>query len=106
MGFEGENDHIEDVDSRYNNTINTGIDYAPPEVQKEAQILHDAEHLKAQKRYLRKLDCIILPTISTLYFFEYLDRGNIAVRSFGLAMSDADCQERKNPRYQQWTRHN
>ncbi|KAF5855678.1 hypothetical protein ETB97_008613 [Aspergillus alliaceus] len=31
-----------------------------------------------ENRYLRKLDYIILPTISALYFFEYLDRGNIA----------------------------
>ncbi|KAH8879519.1 MFS general substrate transporter, partial [Thozetella sp. PMI_491] len=33
---------------------------------------------EAQKKYLRKVDFIILPTISLLYFFEYLDRGNIA----------------------------
>ena len=37
------------------------------------------DHVKAEKRYLRTLDFIILPAISALYFFEYLDRGNIAV---------------------------
>ncbi|KAH7350581.1 major facilitator superfamily domain-containing protein [Rhexocercosporidium sp. MPI-PUGE-AT-0058] len=39
---------------------------------------YDLEWVAAQKRYPRKLDLTILPMISTLYFFEYLDRGNIA----------------------------
>jgi hypothetical protein len=56
-----------------------GTDYAPPEIQKEIRILEDAGFVAAQKKYLRKLDFIILPTISALYFFEYLDRGNVAV---------------------------
>lgn len=55
-------------------------DYAPEEVQKEVDRLEDPEWITAQKRYLRKLDLIILPTVSALYFFEYLDRGNVAVR--------------------------
>ncbi|KAE8383304.1 major facilitator superfamily domain-containing protein [Aspergillus bertholletiae] len=46
--------------------------------EKEARYPEDLEWVTAQKRYLRKLDYIILPTISALYFFEYLDRGNIA----------------------------
>jgi hypothetical protein len=78
-----DNDHIEDIDSskqRNGNSISSGSgDYAPPDIQKETQILQDAEYFKAQKKYLQKLDYIILPTISTLYFFEYLDRGNVAV---------------------------
>lgn len=54
-------------------------DYAPIEIQKEIQQLDDPEWIQSQKAYLRKLDFIILPTISAFYFFEYLDRGNIAV---------------------------
>lgn len=46
--------------------------------EKEAPFPDDPEWNTAQKRYLQKLDYIILPTISALYFFEYLDRGNIA----------------------------
>ncbi|KAB8237556.1 major facilitator superfamily domain-containing protein [Aspergillus alliaceus] len=46
--------------------------------EKEAPFSDDPEWNTAQNRYLRKLDYIILPTISALYFFEYLDRGNIA----------------------------
>lgn len=34
---------------------------------------------EAERKYIWKLDLIILPTISALYFFEYIDRGNIAV---------------------------
>lgn len=53
--------------------------YAPLDIQKETRILQDPEWFEKQKKYLRKLDMILLPTISILYFFEYLDRGNIAV---------------------------
>jgi len=35
---------------------------------------------RVRNRYLWKLDFLILPTISACYFFEYLDRGNVAVR--------------------------
>lgn len=56
-------------------------DYAPAEIQKEVQHLEDPDWIRAQKKYLRKLDFIILPMISSFYFFEYLDRGNIAVSS-------------------------
>lgn len=59
-----------------------GTDYAPPEVQKKIQQLDARELQRARKKYLRKLDFIILPTISALYFFAYLDRGNIAVSTF------------------------
>ncbi|KFZ11110.1 hypothetical protein V502_07748 [Pseudogymnoascus sp. VKM F-4520 (FW-2644)] len=61
------------------NPEDTG-DYAPAEIQKEVQHLEDPDWIRAQKKYLRKLDFIILPTISSFYFFEYLDRGNIAGR--------------------------
>jgi hypothetical protein len=54
-------------------------DYAPEEIQNEARNLDDPAWVLAQRRYLWKLDCIILPAISILYFFEYLDRGNVAV---------------------------
>jgi hypothetical protein len=57
----------------------TMAEYAPAEIQKETRILEDPEWFTRQKRYLRKLDFILMPTISILYFFEYLDRGNIAV---------------------------
>jgi hypothetical protein len=63
--------------------------------EKPARDLEDPEWIAAQKSYFRKLDWIILPMISLLYFFEYLDRGNIAVggtqnltTSFGHAKTD------------------
>jgi hypothetical protein len=55
--------------------------YAPEDIQQSAQILEDPEIAHRKRRYIWKLDSIILPTISALYFFEYLDRGNIAVRT-------------------------
>ncbi len=63
-------------------------DYAPDDIQKAARQLEDPEWIKAQRRYLWKLDSIILPAISVLYFFEYLDRGNVAVRFPALGSSD------------------
>ncbi|KUJ07654.1 MFS general substrate transporter [Mollisia scopiformis] len=94
MGVDINSDHIEDV-AGSNNTDNLDAsDYAAPEIQKETQVLHDPEYLQAQKRYLWKLDCIILPTISVLYFFEYLDRGNIAnAKILGLNTGRATSQE-------------
>ena len=73
MGNSGEISHVED-----RNELDRE-DYAPPEVQKGIQLLDTQELQTARKKYLRKLDLIILPTISALYFFECLDRGNIAV---------------------------
>lgn len=55
--------------------------YAPEDIQQSAQILEDPEMAHRKRRYMWKLDSIILPTVSALYFFEYLDRGNIAVGS-------------------------
>lgn len=55
--------------------------YVDPETQKETDWVLDGseEARKIEKRYMRRLNYLILPTISALYFFEYLDRGNIAV---------------------------
>ena len=76
----GTNDDVSHVEqARNQDGIEKGDDYAPEEIQKEVRNLNDPEWIKAQKRYLWKLDSIILPAISTLYFFEYLDRGNVAV---------------------------
>ncbi|KAF2807539.1 MFS general substrate transporter [Mytilinidion resinicola] len=63
-----------DISTRHENAP---TDYAPDDVQKKSRNLEDPEWAIQQKRYLRKLDFIILPMISLLYFFEYLDRGNI-----------------------------
>ena len=76
MGNDSEIAHVEDSNSQLDVEA---TDYAPPEIQKEIRVLTDPEWIKAQKSFLRKLDFIILPTISALYFIEYLDRGNIAV---------------------------
>lgn len=72
--------HVEHCDI---NTLPQGDDYAQEDIQKAAHRLDDPEWITAQKQYLRKLDFIILPTISLLYFFEYLDRGNVAVSMSG-----------------------
>jgi hypothetical protein len=64
-------------------TTETKNGYATSDIQQQAQVvLEDTPEARARERaYIWKLDCIILPTISALYFFEYIDRGNIAVRS-------------------------
>lgn len=54
-------------------------DYAPDHIQQAVDDLNNATSSKAYKRYMRKLDLIILPAITLLYFLEYLDRGNAAV---------------------------
>lgn len=54
-------------------------DDAGQEPAKQAMRLDDPDWAAAHKRYLWKLDLTILPMISCLYFFEYLDRGNAAV---------------------------
>lgn len=61
-------------------------------VQKESYELREPASLAAQKkRYLRKLNWIILPTISLLYFFEYLDRGNVAVSGTAVPVTNENC---------------
>lgn len=51
------------------------------DTQKETDWILDGsvEARRIEKQYMRRLNYLILPTISALYFFEYLDRGNIAV---------------------------
>jgi hypothetical protein len=55
--------------------------YADAAIQKQNHEILDgtAEARRIERRYMRRLNMIILPTISALYFFEYLDRGNVAV---------------------------
>lgn len=77
MGYEEKASHIERAADEAQQQPDDG--YAPVDIQKETCILEDPEWLAKQKKYLRKLDSILLPTISILYFFEYLDRGNIGV---------------------------
>jgi hypothetical protein len=84
-------DDVSHVESRQEDTQTNG--YASQDIQNVVHRLDDTEFFLAQKRYLRKLDLTILPMISTLYFFEYLDRGNIAVR-FCYHSSPSDLQYR------------
>ena len=55
--------------------------YADASIQKQNREILDgsAESRRIEKRYMRRLNKLILPTISALYFFEYLDRGNVGV---------------------------
>jgi hypothetical protein len=82
MGFEERASQIENLSEEDRVAVVSNEEqngYAPIDIQKEAQLVDDPEWIKKQKKYLRKLDLILMPTISLLYFFEYLDRGNIAV---------------------------
>ena len=103
----GDSSHIEQVAVDLD-TVAEKIDmeakgYAELEIQKEThEVLDDPDARKYERRYLRKLDMIILPTVSGLYFFEYLDRGNVAVSSSFprlreplLAILDDVCVERE-----------
>jgi hypothetical protein len=69
--------HVEDPEIETQHAA--GEDYAPKGVQDNVDALNHPDNALAAKRYKRKLDMIILPTITLLYFFEYLDRGNAAV---------------------------
>ena len=53
--------------------------YADNEIQEHQHVLDTEGARDAEREYMKKLNLIVLPTISALYFFEYLDRGNIAV---------------------------
>lgn len=61
--------------------------YANKELVKRTHsILDDPEMKKLERRFIWKLDLIVLPTVSALYFFAYLDRGNVAnAKLYGLA---------------------
>ncbi|OQV03025.1 hypothetical protein CLAIMM_08125 [Cladophialophora immunda] len=52
--------------------------YADPNIQEHQHVLDTDGARDAERQYMKKLNLIVLPTISALYFFEYLDRGNIA----------------------------
>jgi hypothetical protein len=56
--------------------------YADAAIQKQNREVFDStdEARRIERRYMRRLNLIVLPTISALYLFEYLDRGNVAVR--------------------------
>lgn len=71
----GMDDKVDDLESQQSNAI----DLDKTTTQDDRR-LHVAGDDKARSRYLWKLDLMILPTISACYFFEYLDRGNVAVR--------------------------
>ena len=73
------NVHVEDapnygrdhaVDQEYGEKKD--FEYASEDIQQQAQILESPENSERVRKYMWKLDCIILPTISALYFFEYL----------------------------------
>ena len=54
--------------------------YADPSIQRENEaVLGSADSRAIERKYMRKLDMIILPMVIFLYFFGYLTRGNIAV---------------------------
>lgn len=74
--------HLENLQGNQISTApDGGDDYVDAETQKETDwILNGSEEArKVEKQYMRRLNYLILPTISALYFFEYLDRGNVAV---------------------------
>jgi hypothetical protein len=92
------------TDDHEKGTEQAGI--APDDVRRNVlEVLNDSPESRARERaYLWKLDTIILPVISALYFFEYIDRGNIAVRGYTsfsqllTTFSDLDFRvERKTP---------
>ena len=62
-------------------TATADAGYVDAETQKETSRILDGseEARKVENQYMRRLNYLILPTISALYFFEYLDRGNVAV---------------------------
>ena len=85
MGGTNDTQHIEQANQQNVADIEEADDCVPEEIQKDIQNRYDPEWIKAQKRYVWKLDCIVLPVVSLLYFFEYLDRGNVAnAKLYGL----------------------
>ncbi|KAJ5815487.1 hypothetical protein N7474_007264 [Penicillium riverlandense] len=85
MGATDDAQHIEQANTQNMTDIEKTDYQVAEETQKEIQNQYDPEWIRAQKRYLWKLDCIILPVVSLLYFFEYLDRGNVAnAKLYGL----------------------
>ncbi|OAA66453.1 Major facilitator superfamily domain, general substrate transporter [Niveomyces insectorum RCEF 264] len=77
MGMSNEFSHAENAASSIE-PVTDVADYAPEEVLKEVMHLEDPEWIADQKKYMWRLNSIILPAVSVLYFFSYLDRGNVA----------------------------
>lgn len=72
--------------------------FANIEESVELHILDSPEAREAERKYIWKLDLIILPTISALYFFEYIDRGNIAnAKLYGLDTGHDTAQKGVGP---------
>lgn len=86
MGAAEDPQHTENAYSKAVEDVEkTQLDNTLEEVEKAVPIRTDEEWIKAQKGYLRKLDGILLPAMSLMYFFEYLDRGNVAnAKLYGL----------------------
>lgn len=86
MRIANETQHIEQASVQSVADIEKIDDQGPEDIQKKVGIQNDPEWIRIQRRYLWKLDCILLPAVSLLYFFEYLDRGNVAnAKLYGLA---------------------
>ncbi|KAL2858530.1 major facilitator superfamily domain-containing protein [Aspergillus pseudoustus] len=81
-------DHAQHIEKAHTSDVeNAAPDTLPEEEEIEKGALNrtDEEWLKAQRKYLWKLDYILLPAVSILYFFEYLDRGNVGnAKLYGL----------------------
>lgn len=92
MGILEDTQHIEDTQPAVIGIESTRVGYVESAI-KETPV-NDEEWTKAQKRYLWKLDCILLPAVSLLYFFEYLDRGNVAnAKLYGLDAGHETAQQ-------------
>ena len=72
--------HLEDGQSAPIEALETR-GYADASIQKQNREILDGtvEAKRIERRYMWRLNYLVLPTISALYFFEYLDRGNVAV---------------------------
>ncbi|CDH58469.1 mfs transporter [Lichtheimia corymbifera JMRC:FSU:9682] len=53
---------------------------------------HDANEKSLERRLLRKLDCTLMPVVSLLYLFSFLDRGNIGNARLGSLEKDLNLQ--------------
>ncbi len=72
--------------------------YADPSIQHSSHNLDSPEAHTRERKYMRKLDATILPTISALYFFEYLDRGNIAnAKLLGISSGHSTAKDGVGP---------
>ena len=81
--MDGERDNAMQIEDGRPNVLDDieAKGYADAAIQKQNNQILDgtAEAHRLERKYMRRLDMIILPTISVLYFFKYLGRGNVAV---------------------------